>query len=295
MSPDRPVLRARGLAKQVGSGRARQQILAGVDLDVGAGEMVAVLGRSGSGKSTLLHLLGGLDRPDRGRIAVAGEELTGASRAGPRPHPPAADRLHLPVLPADRGADRRGERAARRPPPRRPGRRAAPGGGADRAARGGARSPATARTNSPAASSSASRSPGPWSTTRSWSSPTRRPGTSTRAPAAAVIGDRSASSPTRAGRSSSSPTRRSRRRRPTASSTWSRAGSGPPPEAGRAAARERGAPRGLGERPRPARAVAPERGRDRPRRDDAGGRGDRLLRPADRLRPRPPPRPTCPT
>ena len=74
----RPVLQARDLAKQVGSGRARRQILRGADLDVGAGEMVAVLGRSGTGKSTLLNLLGGLDRPDRGRIAVAGEELTGA-------------------------------------------------------------------------------------------------------------------------------------------------------------------------------------------------------------------------
>jgi ABC-type lipoprotein export system ATPase subunit len=88
MSPDRPVLRARGLAKEVGSGRARQQILRGVDLDVGSGEMVAVLGRSGSGKSTLLHLLGGLDRPDSGRIAVAGQELT---RAGER----ALDRIRL--------------------------------------------------------------------------------------------------------------------------------------------------------------------------------------------------------
>src|SRR3954454_12773801 len=79
MSPERPVLRARGLAKQVGSGRARQQILSGLDLDVAAGEMVAVLGRSGSGKSTLLHLLGGLDRADEGRIEVGGEPLTGAS------------------------------------------------------------------------------------------------------------------------------------------------------------------------------------------------------------------------
>jgi ABC-type lipoprotein export system ATPase subunit len=78
MSPDRYVLRARGLAKQVGSGRARRQVLDGVDLDVAAGEMVAVLGRSGSGKSTLLNLLGGLDRPDSGRIAVGGEEITGA-------------------------------------------------------------------------------------------------------------------------------------------------------------------------------------------------------------------------
>jgi ABC-type lipoprotein export system ATPase subunit len=88
MSPDRFVLRARGLAKEVGSGRARRLVLDGVDLDVAAGEMVAVLGRSGSGKSTLLNLLGGLDRPDSGRIAVAGEEIT---RAGER----ALDRVRL--------------------------------------------------------------------------------------------------------------------------------------------------------------------------------------------------------
>jgi ABC-type lipoprotein export system ATPase subunit len=74
-----PVLSARGVVKHVGGGRARQQVLRGVDLEVGRGEMVAVLGRSGSGKSTLLHLAGGLDRPDAGRISVAGEELTGAS------------------------------------------------------------------------------------------------------------------------------------------------------------------------------------------------------------------------
>jgi ABC-type lipoprotein export system ATPase subunit len=73
------VLWTRGVVKHVGSGRGRQQILRGVDLEVGRGEMVAVLGRSGSGKSTLLHLLGGLDRPDSGRIAIAGEELTRAS------------------------------------------------------------------------------------------------------------------------------------------------------------------------------------------------------------------------
>jgi ABC-type lipoprotein export system ATPase subunit len=72
-----PVLRAEGLTKTVGSGRARRRVLDGVGLSVAADEVVAVLGRSGSGKSTLLHLLGGLDRPDRGVIEIAGERLTG--------------------------------------------------------------------------------------------------------------------------------------------------------------------------------------------------------------------------
>ena len=73
------VLHASGLIKTVGAGRARRRVLDGVSLSVEADEVVAVLGRSGSGKSTLLHLLGGLDRPDAGRIEVAGEPLTGRS------------------------------------------------------------------------------------------------------------------------------------------------------------------------------------------------------------------------
>ncbi len=71
-----PVLTARGVVKSVGAGRARRLILDGATLEVERGELVAVLGRSGSGKSTLLHLLGALDRPDRGEIVVAGQELT---------------------------------------------------------------------------------------------------------------------------------------------------------------------------------------------------------------------------
>src|SRR4051794_33052087 len=74
------VLRVRGLAKAHGTGRARRAILDAVDLDVRAGELVAVVGRSGSGKSTLLQLLGGLDRPDAGTVEVAGRPV-----AGPRP------------------------------------------------------------------------------------------------------------------------------------------------------------------------------------------------------------------
>ncbi len=71
-----PVLEARGIVKTLGVGRAQRRVLAGADLEVAAGEVVAVLGRSGSGKSTLLHLLGGLDHPDQGRIVLAGREIT---------------------------------------------------------------------------------------------------------------------------------------------------------------------------------------------------------------------------
>jgi ABC-type lipoprotein export system ATPase subunit len=73
------VVTARGLVKTFGEGRGARRILDGAELDVEAGEVVAVLGRSGSGKSTLLHVLGGLDRPESGVVEVAGLRLTGAS------------------------------------------------------------------------------------------------------------------------------------------------------------------------------------------------------------------------
>jgi ABC-type lipoprotein export system ATPase subunit len=71
------VIEARGLVKSYGSGRAARRVLDGVDLDVEAGELVAVTGRSGSGKSTLLHLLGTLDRPDAGSVRLAGTPVHG--------------------------------------------------------------------------------------------------------------------------------------------------------------------------------------------------------------------------
>jgi ABC-type lipoprotein export system ATPase subunit len=73
------IVQARGVVKTYGSEHAAKRVLDRADLDVDAGELVAVLGRSGSGKSTLLHLLGGLDRADAGEIEVAGARVDGAS------------------------------------------------------------------------------------------------------------------------------------------------------------------------------------------------------------------------
>ena len=65
----------RGLTRTYRSGPDPVHALRGVDLDLFAGELVALLGPSGSGKSTLLNLLGGLDRPDGGEIRFRGEDL----------------------------------------------------------------------------------------------------------------------------------------------------------------------------------------------------------------------------
>jgi ABC-type lipoprotein export system ATPase subunit len=68
-----PVLRARGLRRQYGSQAGLVRAVDGVDLDVAAGETLAIMGPSGCGKSTLLYLLGGLDRPTAGEIWVDGQ------------------------------------------------------------------------------------------------------------------------------------------------------------------------------------------------------------------------------
>ena len=72
---DTSVLRARGLRKEYGKGEGLVRAVDGVDLDIGAGETVAVMGPSGCGKSTLLHLLGGLDRPSGGEVSLNGRRV----------------------------------------------------------------------------------------------------------------------------------------------------------------------------------------------------------------------------
>jgi ABC-type lipoprotein export system ATPase subunit len=72
---DTSVLRARGLRKEYGKGEGLVRAVDGVDLDIVAGETLAVMGPSGCGKSTLLHLLGGLDRPSGGEVSLNGRRI----------------------------------------------------------------------------------------------------------------------------------------------------------------------------------------------------------------------------
>lgn len=76
--PAGPVLRGRGLCKTYGGGDAAVHALRDVDIDVGRGEFIVLLGASGSGKSTLLNILGGLDVPSSGELSFEGRLLSGA-------------------------------------------------------------------------------------------------------------------------------------------------------------------------------------------------------------------------
>lgn len=71
-----PVLSCMNVSKHYGAGDLSVSVLRGIDIAIHAGERVAIVGASGSGKSTLLNILGGLDIPDVGEVAVTGEILS---------------------------------------------------------------------------------------------------------------------------------------------------------------------------------------------------------------------------
>ena len=77
-----PMVRVRALDKTYGARASSVHALRGVSCEVGAGELVALVGRSGSGKTTLLNMIGGLDRPDAGTVHVDGVEVTALDDAG---------------------------------------------------------------------------------------------------------------------------------------------------------------------------------------------------------------------
>ena len=76
---DTPVFRTRGLGKSYRTGEVEVRALHDVDLDIGRGEFIVLLGPSGSGKSTLLNILGGLDVPSSGQVLFGEQDLSCAA------------------------------------------------------------------------------------------------------------------------------------------------------------------------------------------------------------------------
>lgn len=73
------ILRVENLRKEYGTGENKVLAIDDISLDVRRGEFVAIVGPSGSGKSTLLHIIGGVDRPDSGKVYIEGNDISNYS------------------------------------------------------------------------------------------------------------------------------------------------------------------------------------------------------------------------
>ncbi|MFI5625954.1 ABC transporter ATP-binding protein [Nocardioides sp. NPDC051685] len=130
MSPNAPVVALDGVRKTYRSGSIEFEALRGVDMEIGAGEYVAVVGPSGSGKSTLMNILGCLDVPSEGTYHLGGEDVSTMSEASLAhvrnrrigfvfqqfnllPSLPAWRNVELPLMYAGAPRSQRRERAAR--------------------------------------------------------------------------------------------------------------------------------------------------------------------------------------
>ena len=92
------VIEIRNLSKKYTLGEKSFLALDQVDLTVGKGEYIAIVGKSGSGKSTLLNLLGGIDSPTEGSILINGEDISAMGGEEIKPVPRREYRLRLSVL-----------------------------------------------------------------------------------------------------------------------------------------------------------------------------------------------------
>ena len=79
-APEAPLIRLRGITRVYGAGEAQVRALDGLDLDIGRGEFVAIMGPSGSGKSTAMNVIGCLDRPSDGSYHFNGVEIARLTR-----------------------------------------------------------------------------------------------------------------------------------------------------------------------------------------------------------------------
>jgi lipoprotein-releasing system ATP-binding protein len=77
-----PALVCRGITRHFREGPARIEVLKGIDLAIGSGERIAIVGASGAGKSTLLQILGGLDRPSAGSVHVLDQDINALDEIG---------------------------------------------------------------------------------------------------------------------------------------------------------------------------------------------------------------------